>query len=66
MIDRTLNTIVKDVILKGIVVVYDDHSPTRNRKAALKKMLVAGEFIAKNGAYMTATSLNDLETLSDR
>ncbi|PIL35988.1 hypothetical protein GSI_01648 [Ganoderma sinense ZZ0214-1] len=66
MIDRTLNTIVKDVILKGIVVVYDDCSPTRNRKAAIQKMLLAGQFIADNGANISADSLVYLEKLQDR
>ncbi|KAM5533181.1 hypothetical protein V8D89_013137 [Ganoderma adspersum] len=66
MIDRTLNTIVKDVILKGIIVVYDDHSPTRNRKAAIRKMLMADEFIANHRENMTADSLSSLEELTSR
>ncbi|PIL35993.1 hypothetical protein GSI_01653 [Ganoderma sinense ZZ0214-1] len=63
---RTLNTIVKDVILKGVVIVYDDFSPTRNRKAAIEKMLVTGKFIAKNGVTITKESMGRLETEYDR
>nr|VWP00757.1 Lid2 complex component lid2 [Ganoderma boninense] len=63
MIDRAVNTIVKDVILKGFVIVYEDVSPTRNRKAAMKKMTIAGEFIAKNGLTMPEQSLGELEAL---
>lgn len=55
-----MNTLLKDVILKGVVVVFSGHSPTKNKQAAIQKMLEAGEFIANNGASMDQDSFDRL------
>ena len=58
--DRTLNTLLKDVVLKGVVVVFSSQSPTNNKEAAIQKMLEAGDFIANYGVTMDQDSFNRL------
>lgn len=58
--DKTLSILLKDVVFKGFIVVYDSQSPTRNKKAAIQKMLEAGEFIAHHGVDMSQELFDDL------
>ncbi|KAM5533183.1 hypothetical protein V8D89_013139 [Ganoderma adspersum] len=58
--DKTLSILLKDVIFKGFIVVYDSQSPTRNKEAAIKKMLEAGDFIAHHGVDMSQELFDNL------
>lgn len=66
MVDRTLNTLLKDVFLKGFLVVYESQSPTQNKAEAIQDMLEAGEFVRRNGHLMNAEQLIFLSELSTK
>lgn len=62
--DRSIRFILEDVLVKGVVVSYAIQSPTKNRKAAIEKMLEAGEFITKHGESMDQDSFDRIGELS--
>ena len=63
--DRTANTLLKDVVLKVFITLYDSQSPTYNREEAIKKMLEAGEFVRTQGRFMDKEQLDNIGELTD-
>ncbi|TBU31679.1 hypothetical protein BD311DRAFT_752244 [Dichomitus squalens] len=64
--DKTLNTLLKDVVLKVFVVVYHEQSPTQITAEAIQYMLDAARFVQENGDQMTMDQLQSLSALSEK